>query len=205
MGQAASDWKQKRSVNTLLQLAPERNPGHDGSTSTFRRETLLAALSNVAAAINKKKGHVTIIAVGGAVNTIYLRSRETTHDVDFFNNNLTAEDFERLKAGVRAASKIDKTLTRDWLNNRTAFFIPKDKQHSLTAQALNQREVIFEEPGLTVLAAPWEYAFCGKVDRLSVGGLHSAQDYDLSDALEYLRRYLTKSELEHIPKSTVQA
>ncbi|RKL03362.1 hypothetical protein BFJ68_g11487 [Fusarium oxysporum] len=191
MGQAASRWAQRRGADTLRELKPQKTPGHDVPAPNFRRETLLAALSNVAAAINKKHGNVTIIAVGGAVNTIYLQSREATHDVDFFNDNLTPEDFEHLVAGIRSVSKKDKTLISDWLNNRTIFFIPKDKQRTLSQQAYNQREVIFEEPCLTVLAAPWEYAFCCKIDRLSGAGLHTPESYDASDVVEYLHRYLT--------------
>ncbi|KAI3584856.1 hypothetical protein IWW34DRAFT_268271 [Fusarium oxysporum f. sp. albedinis] len=193
MGQATSRWAQRRGADTLRELIPQKTSGHDVPAPNFRRETLLAALSNVAAAINKKHGNVTIIAVGGAVNTIYLQSREATHDVDFFNDNLTPEDFEHLVEGmgIRSASKKDKTLTSDWLNNRTIFFIPKDKQQTLSQQAYEQREVVFEEPGLTVLAAPWEYAFCCKIDRLSGAGLHTPESYDASDVVEYLHRYLT--------------
>ncbi|KAF5615164.1 hypothetical protein F52700_13553 [Fusarium sp. NRRL 52700] len=186
MGQAASNWAQRRAPN-------------------FGRATLMAALSNVAAAINKKHGNVTIIAVGGAVNTIYLQSRENTHDVDFFNDNLTPEDFELLAKGIRSASKKDKTLTSDWLNNRTILFVSKDKQRTLSQQAYEQREIIFEEPSLTVLAAPWEYAFCCKVDRISGAGPHSPESYDANDAVAYLHRYLAKSKLENNPESTVQA
>jgi hypothetical protein len=91
------------------------------------------------------------------------------------------------------------------MGDTSIFFIPKDKQRTLSQQAYEQREVIFEEPGLTVLAAPWEYAFCCKIDRLSEAGLHSPESYDASDAVEYLHRYLTKSKLEYIPKSTAQA
>jgi pyruvate/2-oxoglutarate/acetoin dehydrogenase E1 component len=40
-------------------------------------------LRHVAADITEKGGDVTVIAVGDAVNTIYLKSREATHDIDF--------------------------------------------------------------------------------------------------------------------------
>ncbi|KAI1061835.1 hypothetical protein LB506_009813 [Fusarium annulatum] len=205
MGQAASNWAQRRGADTLRELIPQKTPGQDFPAPNFPRATLLTALSNVAATIRKQHGNVTIIAVGGAVNTIYLQSRETTHDVDFFNDNLTSEDFEHLVAGIRYASKKDKTLTSDWLNNSTMFFIPRDQRRTLSQQAHEQREVIFEEPGLTVLAAPWEYAFCCKIDRLSGAGLHSPESYDASDAVEYLHRYLTNLRLDNVPRSTLQA
>lgn len=52
-------------------------------------------------------------------------------------------------------------------------------------------EVVFEEPGLRVLAAPWDYAFCAKLDRISGSTeLGTRKPYDLTDAVAYLHRYL---------------
>ncbi|KAK3941336.1 hypothetical protein QBC46DRAFT_382948 [Diplogelasinospora grovesii] len=168
------------------------------------RNTLISALRNVAAYIAKKKGEVTVIAVGGAVNTIYLESRHATHDVDFFNNYLTAADFELVVKGAREAIKRDSRLDESWFNNRTILFIPMDQQKALTEQAFAQQEVIFREGGLTVLAAPWQYAFCCKVDRLAGGGLNSARSYDLDDALQYLNRYLMNRGEAQVPYTTVR-
>jgi hypothetical protein len=194
----------KRNANTLLSLAPKKTPGHDEPLPALNRETLVAALSDVAAHIVKQKRNVTIIAVGGAVNTIHLQSRISTHDVDFFNDNLTAKDLESLINGAKAAAKRDKRLTEQWLNNRTIFFIPKNQRAALTAAALQQREVIFLAPGLTVLAAPWDYAFCCKVDRLAGAGIRPAAVYDRDDAVEYLSRYLSKHGMAQVQKKTVQ-
>ncbi|AEO71566.1 uncharacterized protein THITE_2058890, partial [Thermothielavioides terrestris NRRL 8126] len=168
------------------------------------RETLLSALQNVAAYITKKGGNVTVIAIGGAINTIYLRSRQTTHDVDFFNNYLTADDFKHLIQGAREAAKRNPELEESWFNNRTILFIPKDQRQTLTDQAFAQREVIFRQGGLTVLAAPWQYAFCCKLDRLAGSGLHGARSYDLDDAVQYLRRYLVKAGQTQVSYTTVR-
>lgn len=205
MGQSLSNWKRERHVRALTEMVPRKTPGHDDPLPQLDRKTLMAALSNVAASIHKKKGNVTVIAVGGAVNTIYLQSRVSTHDVDFFNNYLTAADYEHLISSAREAAKKDKTLKEEWFNNRTIFFIPKDQRHTLTQQSYEQREIIFQQPGLTVLAAPWNYAFCCKVDRMAGGGLNSARAYDLSDAVEYLRRYLARAKSAQVPVQVVQA
>lgn len=44
--------------------------------------------------------------------------------------------------------------------------------------------------GLKVYAASWEYALCGKMNRLTEGGERA---YDLNDAVEYLARYFRKT------------
>lgn len=63
------------------------------------------ALTVVTAYIAKQKKNVVVIAVGGAVNTIFLRTRTSTHDVDFFNNLLTPADFALLVGGAKEACK----------------------------------------------------------------------------------------------------
>ncbi|KAK4103756.1 hypothetical protein N658DRAFT_421532 [Parathielavia hyrcaniae] len=204
MGQSWSRFQQRRNASTLLSLAPAKTPGQDAPLPNLDRTTLISALKHVAAYIAKKKGNVTVIAVGGAVNTMYLQSRTATHDVDFFNNRLTAADFEQLVTGAKEAAKRDPKLNEEWFNNRTIFFIPKDQRETLTEEALAQHEVIFKEGGLTVLAAPWQYAFCCKVDRLAGGGINAARAYDLDDAVQYLRRYLMTRRETQVRCTTVQ-
>lgn len=204
MGQSLSRLQDRQSTRALRELAPQKTPGHDNALPQLSRDTLLRAMQNVASSIVKTNQDLTVIAIGGDVNTVHLRSRQATHDLDFFNDNLTASDFEVLIKAAKEATKKDKNLSEDWFNNRTIFFIPKDKRSVLTEAALRQREVIFMAPGLTVLAAPWQYSFCCKLDRLAGGGLHSARHYDLDDAVEYLHQYMTTNNVTQIPKDTVQ-
>lgn len=155
------------------------------------RAQLIEALNYVAASITKAEGSVTVITVGGAVNTIHLQSRSTTHDIDFFNTYLTANDYELLIKGTKDATEKLLVFKNDWFNNRTLFFIPMDKRSALTDEAFRQNEIVFQAPGLTVLAAPWKYSFCCKVDRLSGSG----RTYDFPDAVQYLSRYLVMNNL----------
>ena len=48
-----------------------------------------------------------------------------------------------------------------------------------------QNVINFNEPGLTVYAVPWEYAFCGKMDRLTKP---DRRPYDAADAVAYLHQ-----------------
>jgi len=86
-------------------------------------DTIRSGLTNVAAALNSKKQNISIIAVGGAVNTLLLHTRESTGDVDFFYRTKTKhEDVTQvIIAANTAATKLK--LGDHWLNNHTALFI----------------------------------------------------------------------------------
>ncbi|KAG5988237.1 hypothetical protein E4U54_004722 [Claviceps lovelessii] len=184
---------------------PRKTPDPDPPLPLLNRTVLLQALRTVAISVAEMGSNLTVIAVGGAVSTIYLQSRETTCDVDFFNAYLGPDDIKKLMTAARVAIKKNKSLGEDWLNNRAFFVVPNDKRQSLTEEAFSQREIIFEEPGLTVLAAPWNYAFCCKVDRIARSGHGDA--YDLDDAMHYLARYLRpfKQDLDQIPRDKIRA
>jgi hypothetical protein len=85
---------------------------------------ITSGLDAVASALHAdKSSKITIVAVGGAVNTLYLKSRPQTTDVDFFyRTKLASKD---VTAIVKAAGKAAKAIGADdnWLNNHTAVFI----------------------------------------------------------------------------------
>jgi len=62
--------------------------------------------------------------------------------------------------------------------------------------------MVFTAPGLTVYAAPWRYALGTKLDRLSKTG---ARPYDMSDAVGYLERLITKRGGTPVKKSELKA
>jgi hypothetical protein len=80
-------------------------------------------LTEVAATLNRNRRNVTIVAVGGAVNTLFLRSRNQTSDVDFFYR--TKERHEDVTAIIDAAKRAARSIRvgEGWLNNHTAVFI----------------------------------------------------------------------------------
>ena len=124
----------------------------------------------------------------GAVNTMLLGTRETTHDVDFFMPPCDSSIMRLLEqASQIAQAKASLPLGGVWLNNTTSLYISRTLREELAQQAVQQNEVVFQAPGLTVLAAPWLYAFCSKVDRLAKS--IRARAYDRDDAIAYLRRY----------------
>lgn len=152
------------------------------------RQNILRALAYAAEYLHDHGESVTLVAVGGAVNTVLLQSRNTTHDVDFFSLPLSGNGLRNLReAGHYAIERSSVPLSEDWLNNATAR-MPGVVEHvqELTQAALAQNDIVFEGPGLKVLAAPWLYAFVKKVSRITQG---TGRVYDASDAVGYLYQY----------------
>lgn len=62
-------------------------------------------------------------------------------------------------------------------------------QAELTQAAREQNVRIFDRAGLMIYAAPWDYAFSAKINRI----LHpqgQERPYDLDDAVVYINRYI---------------
>ncbi|KAL9002477.1 MAG: hypothetical protein Q9188_004595 [Gyalolechia gomerana] len=153
------------------------------------RQTLRAALNTMADYIDSHRQEITVITVGGAVNTMMLRTRDSTHDLDFFGTNLDNAQRVLLDEAARYAERRSATpLGAEWFNNQTMLWIPPDVHRTVTQEAMHQNEVVFYKKGLRVIAAPWNYAFCGKMNRLVRPD--QARPYDLPDAVSYLRRYI---------------
>lgn len=134
---------------------------------------------------------LTQIFDSGAVNTLLLKTRQTTHDVDFFVPQDHSSNMRLLEQASRVAeAKASLPLGGDWLNNTTSLYISGSLRQELAQQAVEQNEVVFQAPGLTVLAAPWIYALCAKVGRLASASKRKA--YDTDDAVAYLRRYIVQ-------------
>jgi len=95
-----------------------------GATETqMTADTINRGLTAVSTALNAKKLNISIVAVGGAVNTLYLQTRASTGDVDFFYRTKTRhEDVTQLITAADSARKSVK-LDDHWLNNHTALFI----------------------------------------------------------------------------------
>ena len=202
-------------VADLTELAPVRpvRPVHSARPARHNQhvdlelsaEVLTAALQYMAQQIAKRNGDITIVSVGGAVNVILLRTRRTTTDVDFFNQYLTRTEAHLLQDAAAKARQLMSSgqgvdLPDDWFNNRTMYFIPPHLRQQLTDEAIAQDEVIFHARGLRVLAAPWVYAFCAKVDCIS--GTLCARD--TADAVNYLCCYLVRNRMSAVSVHSIR-
>ena len=155
------------------------------------RQTLEAALTTMADFIDRQGQNITIITVGGAVNTLLLRSRLTTHDVDFFGTNLNNDQrFLLDEAAGYAERQCQTPLGGEWFNNQVMLLLPRNVHRQVSEEALEQNEVVFEKKGLKVVAAPWNYALCGKMNRLV--RQDELRPYDVTDAASYLHHHILK-------------
>lgn len=151
---------------------------------TLTADQLTASLTLVGTYLSKKRTTFTLVTVGGAINTLYLRSRSTTHDVDFFSRTLTYEEIELLRKATAEAS-IKLGAPERWLNNQTSVFLQHDVRLRLVQEAADANEVIFSSGGLIILAAPWRYSLCSKLDRIHAANTDPTKyrTYDMSDAV----------------------
>lgn len=146
------------------------------------------------------------MAVGGSINTVILRSRETTHDIDFFAESVTQQQKRALQdAARRVATTFRPRLDGDWLNNSTALFIDPSIRQQLEHDAVRQNVLLFSEPGLTVYAAPWMYLFASKLDRIAGGGKGTAQAYDPHDAYHFLQQHLLLAQRDTMTLAEIQS
>jgi hypothetical protein len=168
------------------------------------RASLENALDIMAAYLHEKHKQLTVIAVGGAVNTIFLRTRNSTHDVDIFGSNLGNQDRILLDEAMHHAREQSTTpLGTDWFNTENQMWMTSRLHKELTNEAIEQNAVVYNQPGLTVLAAPWEYAFSGKISRLLKGG-DQVRPYDVSDAVHYLDIYIKQGSGQPVPVTTIE-
>lgn len=148
-------------------------------------KTLNRALQFMAQYIQSQGQQLQVVAVGGAISTMYLRSRTITHDLDFFGGQ---GNFRLLRdAAKHARQQSVRPISADWFNNSTALYVSKRLLEELEAMAVRQNAVVFQAPGLRILAAPWEYAAATKIDRCTKP---NKRPYDPSDAARYLHEYI---------------
>ncbi|KAI3115785.1 hypothetical protein CBS147333_1285 [Penicillium roqueforti] len=203
MGQSLSTLRWRRSARSLQELAARPAAIRDLSPN-LSCEILISALENVAKYTSAKNQDITLVVVGGIINTIFLRSRPETHDVDFFNDNLPPATLRCLSKAAKSAFKRNRILGRGWLNNHVVLFVPSHVRRILLDEALEQHEVVFQAPGLTLLAAPWEFLFCTKLHRLSGRGVSTATSYDQEDAVHYLEKYISLQSTAAVAQGTVR-
>lgn len=190
-----------QAASQLVGLAHHATAGH-GSVSQpeLNRDELIRVLEWMGKYISRKTTRtITIIGVGGAVNVLALRSRDSTHDLDWFSSDLTEKDLKMLRKALAYANENAAAnglqLPSSWFNNQTTLFIPPDIRRRITYEAHEQNYNVFHVGGLRILAAPWQYALVSKLDRIAAGTWKS---YDPEDAAMYLRQYLIHKDKERM-------
>ncbi|KAF8864052.1 hypothetical protein BDZ45DRAFT_548653, partial [Acephala macrosclerotiorum] len=156
----------------------------------LNRDQLTAALSAVAHYLRGHSANITIITAGGAVNAILLRSRNSTEDVDFFTASLSNAEMTLLNNAIKHVCDTmpPGSIGREWLNNRIINLLNSPGlRERLFQMALQQNQIVFQQPGLTVLAAPWKFMLAAKMDRMTTS---TWRKYDATDAAHFLHQYI---------------
>ncbi|KAF2208583.1 hypothetical protein CERZMDRAFT_49065 [Cercospora zeae-maydis SCOH1-5] len=174
------------------------------------RDTMRTALANMAAYLVNKQQNLTVLAIGGAVNLLLLGSRLSTHDLDFLGTHLTNDHRVLLdEAALYAEHRSSQPLGAEWFNNQCQMWLSPVTHRQVTEQALRQNEIVFQQGGLTVIAAPWILAFATKTHRISRSRRGEraarARPYDVTDAALYLRKYILTKDGSAQRKSDVLA
>ncbi|KAF4552082.1 Hypothetical protein D9617_11g009300 [Elsinoe fawcettii] len=187
----------------LVELAPRQGAGHpDRSAAVVQEAAFRTYLGEVGQYISARRRQISIVAVGGIVNTLLLRTRTATQDVDFFTDGVPVEDQRLLVEAARAVrARHASELAQDWMNNHTILYVPRELRQSLVEEGYRQQAIVFQSAGLNIYAAPWSYAFVSKLDRISTAG--KARDYDPVDAAAYLHQYLSARAAHQIRESMI--
>ncbi|KAK4186265.1 hypothetical protein QBC35DRAFT_437531 [Podospora australis] len=195
-----------RPSNVTIQI-PRNRASEDGVvippvTRDMDSNILRAALDHVSNFVaQKRRAAIEVIAVGGAVNTLHLRTRETTHDIDVFGFEFGNTSRIMLDEAMYDAQNQIPALGTDWLNTETQMWMPGPIREEITQLARKQGVKVYDGSGLTILAAPWEYAFTAKINRI-LTDLEQVRPYDLADAVAYLHEYITRNGNQPVPVST---
>lgn len=173
------------------------------TTEEIRREDMEGALALMAEYLQGRDANITAITVGGAVNAIFLQTRPTTHDVDIFGSTLDNHARVLLDEAMQHAQQNSAvSLGTDWFNTETQLWMTHDIQENLTNTALERNVVVFQMPGLTLLAAPWGYAFTAKLSRIASGT--QVRAYDQDDAVAYSHQIILGRSNRPVRRATIE-
>ncbi|OJD20947.1 hypothetical protein ACJ73_07715 [Blastomyces percursus] len=113
------------------------------STHEIERPVLENALNAMAEFLSQRNEEITVIAVGGAVNTLFHRSRTSTHDVDIFGSNLNNSSRVLLDEVMQYAIRCSSApLGTDWFNTENQMWLSPSFHRELTAEAMRQNVVV---------------------------------------------------------------
>ncbi|KAF2761464.1 hypothetical protein EJ05DRAFT_524799 [Pseudovirgaria hyperparasitica] len=165
-------------------------------TQTFSEKIIESALGEIALYLYNNGVSVTLITVGGIVDMKHLKSWQTMNEGILFGNDISVKHTRTLVKEARdiVVAKSPVMLGTEWFNVENYFWLAPKLCHELTAEAVAQDIVVYDNPGLKILAAPWEHAFAVKVSRLlgNQEGANQRAYYELHDSVQYLKEILKK-------------
>lgn len=135
---------------------------------------------------------IQLLTAGGFLAVSYLKSRESTEDIDFLFDTEFAGDEDIQKAFGECAETVAKRLgySTDWINHSMSIFVTAKTRQQLFDQAGQQNIVLYEGESFKIRAAPIEWALERKLRRIYAADRDRKAELDISDAvamLNYMR------------------
>lgn len=119
--------KSSKPVDDFAELIHQGRTPPGEAEQTYTKQKIEEGLEVVAKYLASKKLNVSIVTVGGAVNTVLLKTRASTGDVDFFyrTKDSSSKDSSIVHQVVKGGELAEKKLNlgSQWLNNHTVVFI----------------------------------------------------------------------------------
>ncbi|KAL4923223.1 uncharacterized protein BDV17DRAFT_296559 [Aspergillus undulatus] len=86
----------------------------------------------MAAYLHQRRAQLTVIAVGGAINTLYLRTRSSIHDADIFGSMMDTTACMLLDEAMQhAIRQVTTALSTDWFNTEIQMWLSPDLHRQL--------------------------------------------------------------------------
>lgn len=165
--------------------------------------TLIRALQMVSGYLQQQDTNVDLVALGGVVNVLHLHTRLATSDLTFFSAKNDPHEAELLHSASRYVTDQGfARLRENWLNSSPDLVLSTALTQTTATSALQQNEVLFHSAGLVVYAAPWDFALCVKIDRITKD--RRLRPDDVTDAATYLNRYIQRHQNQPVERAIIQ-
>ncbi|KAF8330083.1 uncharacterized protein EI90DRAFT_3017007 [Cantharellus anzutake] len=140
----------------------------------------------------------TLVAVGGVVDVLYLRIADQTDDIEFLGPAISHRTY--LEVAMHGAIAHLGLPSRK-IEQTNKLPVGENWQSLMEVLGRGPRETIFRQPGLQVVAAPWNYGFCVKMDMLRRGatGAITPTPRHVSDAAVYLDSVIKHQPPDRLP------
>ncbi|EFE37768.1 hypothetical protein TRV_07567 [Trichophyton verrucosum HKI 0517] len=138
---------------------------------------------------------ITVISPGGFLAVSYLKSRETTEDIDIIIDPQWTGDKDIIPALRELFSSVGKKLglNRKWLNDDVSLFLTQKAREQIFNAAGNQNIILYEGPNLRVLGAPLEWGLESKLRRINSKPDHPKVPTDIQDILIILKLLIERN------------
>ncbi|CAG8927397.1 unnamed protein product [Penicillium salamii] len=137
---------------------------------------------------------IQLITAGGFLAVSYLKSRESTGDIDFLFDIEFAGDKEIRTAFKEAVVDVAEQtgFHREWINDSMSIFVTSKTRQQLFDQALEQNITLFKGESIELRAAPIEWALERKLRRIHAGDRDRKAEFDIADAIAILKYMRTQ-------------